>query len=126
MAICEIVLIYFRTSYVLRRRLVDRRVGGGGCGIAFVLLPLLDSTAVVVVSFNVIDVSVSAVVVAVVGSVPAIRAAEDGAEVVVVTAAVEATSFDVLSFGLDDDTNRISVFLDIFSFFGILGYGMVC
>ena len=125
MAICEIVLIYFRTSYVLRRRLVDRRVGGGGCGIAFVLLPLLDSTAVVVVSFNVIDVSVSAVVVAVVGSVSDIRATEDGAEVVVVTA-VEATSFDVLSFGLDDDTNRISVFLDIFSLFGILGYGMVC
>ena len=111
--------------YVLRRRLVDRRVGGGGCGIAFVLLPLLDSTAVVVVSFNVIDVSVSAVVVAVVGSVSDIRATEDGAEVVVVTA-VEATSFDVLSFGLDDDTNRISVFLDIFSLFGILGYGMVC
>ena len=125
MAICEIVLIYFHTSYVLRRRLVDRRVGGGGCGIAFVLLPLLDSTAVVVVSFNVIDVSVSAVVVAVVGSVSDIRATEDGAEVVVVTA-VEATSFDVLSFGLDDDTNRISVFLDIFSLFGILGYGMVC
>ena len=125
MAICEIVLIYFRTSYVLRRRLVDRRVGGGGCGIAFVLLPLLDSTAVVVVSFNVIDVSVSAVVVAVVGSVSDVRATEDGAEVVVVTA-VEAASFDVLSFGLDDDTNRISVFLDIFSLFGILGYGMVC
>ena len=125
MAICEIVLIYFRTSYVLRRRLVDRRVGGGGCGIVFVLLPLLDSTAVVVVSFNVIDVSVSAVVVAVVGSVSDVRATEDGAEVVVV-AAVEAASFDVLSFGLDDDTNRISVFLDIFSLFGILGYGMVC
>ena len=125
MAICEIVLIYFRTSYVLRRRLVDRRVGGGGCDIAFVLLPLLDTTAVVVVSFNVIDVSVSAVVVAVVGSVSDVRATEDGAEVVVV-AAVEAASFDVLSFGLDDDTNRISVFLDIFSLFGILGYGMVC